>query len=168
MKLSINGVMFQRNESIRMLGIGSLKRSESLKKYGYIRQLFLVSVFIIPGFQASADANVTCASGTTITNTTVFGGSYTTSNICGDNVTITTSGSKTIGGGNETNNTNGIYFAMNGPHPAFTFGDYLKVTVAGNYVDAIRTNGISATNGVYTIITGNNTSLIATGARAIG
>ncbi|WP_309297005.1 autotransporter outer membrane beta-barrel domain-containing protein [Leminorella grimontii] len=118
--------------------------------------------------KAVADANVACGNGATISNTTVFGGSYTSSNTCGSNVTITTSGSKTIAGGSETNNTNGIYFAMNGPHPSFIFGDNLTVITSGATVDAIRTNGTTANNGVYTIITGNNTRLTATGSNSNG
>ncbi|VFS48712.1 hypothetical protein [Budvicia aquatica] len=117
---------------------------------------------------ALADANVACGNGATITNITVFGGSYTASNNCGNNVTITTSGSKNIGGGNETANTNGIYFSMNGPHPAFTFGDSLTVTTSGSFVDAIRTNGTSSVNGVYTVIAGDNATLTATGSNSNG
>ncbi|WP_159567707.1 autotransporter outer membrane beta-barrel domain-containing protein [Budvicia diplopodorum] len=117
---------------------------------------------------AFANANVACGNGATISNTTVFGGSYTTSNNCGSNITITTSGSKTILGGSETNNTNGIYFAMNGPHPAFIFGDDLTVITSGSVVDAIRTNGTSSGDGVYTVITGKNTTLTANGSNSNG
>lgn len=115
-----------------------------------------------------ADANVPCGNGVTITNVTVFGGSYTSSNVCGNNVTITTSDSKNINGGSETNNTNGIYFAQNGPHPAFIFGDDLTVRTSGSFVDAIRTNGQQASNGVYTVIAGDRATLIATGSNSNG
>ncbi|AWH88257.1 autotransporter outer membrane beta-barrel domain-containing protein [Limnobaculum parvum] len=127
--------------------------------------------FLLPfmSFSVLADANVPCGNGATITNTTVFGGAYAVSNNCGNNVTITTSGSKTIfGTGSETNNTNGIYFAMNGPHPAFIFGTDLSVTTSGSSVDAIRTNGTASTNGVYTVIAGDRAIITAKGSNSNG
>ncbi len=57
---------------------------------------------------------------------------------------------------------------MNGPHPAFIFGDDLTVLTSGSFVDTIRTNGIQSANGVFTIITGNNTTLTATGSNSNG
>lgn len=138
-------------------------------------QKILTSCLVAIGFtlpfssnSAWADANVACGNGATITGVTVFGGTYTTSNVCGNNVTITTSGSKTLSGGSETNNTNAIYFGSNGTHPDFKFGDYLTVKTTGSTVDAIRTNGSSASYGPYTIVTGNNTTLTATGSNSNG
>lgn len=71
-------------------------------------------------------------------------------------------------GGNEAYNTNGIYFAMNGSHPDFIFGDDLTVKTSGDFVDAIRTNGQQATNGAYTVMVGDRATLIATGSNSNG
>lgn len=147
--------------------MGRTKKS-SLKQSTFLVPVATMFFLAASSSQALAGANVACGDGASIVNTTVFGGSYTPTNICGNNVTITTSGSKNISGGSETNNTNGIYFAMNGPHPAFIFGDSLTVTISGNYVDAIRTNGTTAGDGVFTIATGNNTILKATGSSSDG
>lgn len=109
-----------------------------------------------------ADANVPCTDGTTITGTTVFGGGWALSNVCGNNVTITTTGSKTISGGSETNNTNGIYYGINGAAwSPFVFGNNLSVTVNGSQVDAVRLNGIS---GLHIISIGNEAVLKAVGS----
>lgn len=143
----------------------------SIKKYNKnILTNCILSLGIILPFSSSvlADANVACGDGATITGISIFGGAFTSSNICGNNVTITTTESKEINGGYETNNTNGIYFAMNGPHPDFIFGTGLTVTTSGNFVDAIRTNGTSAANGVFTVITGDNTTLTANGYNSNG
>ncbi|WP_434777833.1 autotransporter outer membrane beta-barrel domain-containing protein [Neisseria sp. Ec49-e6-T10] len=130
------------------------------------KNLIQANIALLIGFGVNyvyADANVPCGDGATIIGTTVFGGGWSPSNVCGNNVTIETTGSKTIGGGNETNNTNGIYYAMNGNNAPFVFGNNLRVTVKGRHVDAVRTNGTSDASGPHIISIGNNATLTAIG-----
>lgn len=113
-----------------------------------------------------AAANVSCTNGTTINGVTVFGGGWAASNVCGNDVTITTSGSKTLDGGTETGNfpdgTNAIYYGVNGAAwSPFIFGDRLTATVNGSQVDVVRENGIS---GLHIISIGNEATLKAVGA----
>ncbi|WP_051323587.1 autotransporter outer membrane beta-barrel domain-containing protein [Budvicia aquatica] len=130
-------------------------------------QCLLSIGFILPfAGSVSADANVACGDGATLAGT-VFGGTYTPSNNCGNNVTITTSGTK-YSNSQETSNTNGIYFAQNGTHPDFIFGTGLTVSTTGNNVDLIKTNGSSGDYGSYTVMVGDNATLTATGTNSNG
>ena len=75
--------------------------------------IMALGISLVAGY-SYADVNVPCGDNAVINGVTLFGGSNpVVLNTCGNNVTITTTNSKVPLGGNETNNTNGIYYAMN-------------------------------------------------------